>query len=144
MGNSLILEGSWGQAGSCYDAAVQLRATSHAALYNWGVALSDMARVQRSTDPAAATDYLISAADKYAASLQWNPQHPQVCRRGHAHPPAWLCLAPLSSLHSVSMRCHLCNLCQCHTPVGAWFGHSSISAGVGVCGVCVLVRAVWD
>lgn len=57
---------------------MQIRASSHAALYNWGVALSDMARVQRAADPSAATDYLISAADKYAASLQWNPHHPQV------------------------------------------------------------------
>ncbi|KAK9806699.1 hypothetical protein WJX73_010014 [Symbiochloris irregularis] len=65
------------QAGKCYEAAVQLRPTSHAALYNWGVALSDMARVQRSSDPAAAIDHLISAADKYSASLQWHAHHPQ-------------------------------------------------------------------
>jgi hypothetical protein len=42
------------QACSKYEAALQLRPVSHSALYNWGVALSDLARLTRPTDPVTA------------------------------------------------------------------------------------------
>ena len=54
-----------------------MRATSHAALYNWGVALSDMARVVKSADKEGARQCLEEAAEKYAMSLAWNPNNPQ-------------------------------------------------------------------
>ena len=44
---------------------------------SWGVALSDMARVLRSVDKAGAAAYLMAAAEKYAASLRWQPSNPQ-------------------------------------------------------------------
>eukprot|EP00884_Botryococcus_braunii_P019778 jgi/Botrbrau1/6484/Bobra.0034s0057.1 len=57
-----------------YEAAWRLRKDSHAALYNWGVALSDLARVGEGP---ARTDFLLAAAEKYAESLKWNPNNPQ-------------------------------------------------------------------
>ena len=64
------------QACECYEAAGRLREWSHAALYNCGVALSDMARAAGPGD-AAAAQYLLGAAAKYATSLKWNPNNPQ-------------------------------------------------------------------
>ena len=66
------------QACERYEAAWRLRQSSHSALYNWGVALSDMSRAVKAADRGHAHDLLLSAADKYAMSLRWNPNNPQV------------------------------------------------------------------
>jgi hypothetical protein len=66
------------QACERYEAAWKLRGSSHSALYNWGVALSDLSRVVKENDRAAALTYLLSAAEKYSLSLKWNPNNPQV------------------------------------------------------------------
>ena len=55
-----------------------MKPSSHSALYNWGVALSDMSRVLKSTDRIAANKLLSEAADKYATSLQHHANNPQV------------------------------------------------------------------
>ena len=69
------------QACDRYEAAYALRPASHAALYNWGVALSDMARHLKAVNPGASYDFLLAATDKYGQSLKWNPNNPQVrCR----------------------------------------------------------------
>ena len=65
------------QAADRYETACKLRPQSHAALYNWGVALSDMARVIKSADRDQAHQYLRLSAEKYSLSLHWNPQNPQ-------------------------------------------------------------------
>ena len=57
-----------------------MKPSSHSALYNWGVALSDMSRVLKSTDRIAANQLLSEAADKYATSLQHHANNPQVPR----------------------------------------------------------------
>ena len=66
------------QAADRYEAAWKLRSNSHAALYNWGVALSDMARVIKPIDREQAHELLRLSAEKYSLSLQWNPHNPQV------------------------------------------------------------------
>ena len=68
------------QACDSYEAAHALQPASHAALYNWGVALSDMARHLRAVNPGASYDFLLAATDKYGQSLKWNPNNPQVRR----------------------------------------------------------------
>jgi hypothetical protein len=55
-----------------------LRNRSHAALYNWGVALSDTARVVKAADKEQAHQLLRQSAEKYSMSLRWNPHNPQV------------------------------------------------------------------
>ena len=65
------------QACDRYSAAWKIKQSSHSALYNWGVALSDMSRVLKATDRAAANALLTDAAEKYATSLQWNANNPQ-------------------------------------------------------------------
>lgn len=65
------------QACRCYEAALALKPSSHAALYNWGVALSDLARSIKAADPKAATSALHLASQKYAQSLQLHPRNPQ-------------------------------------------------------------------
>ena len=70
------------QACSKYESAWRLRESAHAALYNWGVALSDMAHCVKVSDRAAAGEFLSQAAEKYAGSLQWNPSNPQVIHSG--------------------------------------------------------------
>ena len=65
-----------------------MRQTSHAALYNWGVALSDIARVVKPADKEQAHRYLQEAAEKYAMSLQWNPNNPQVPLRPRLRGPS--------------------------------------------------------
>ncbi len=55
-----------------------MKPSSHSALYNWGVALSDMSRVLKSTDRTAANALLSEAADKYATSLQHHAPNQQV------------------------------------------------------------------
>ena len=57
------------QACDSYKAAHALRPTSHAALYNWGVALSDMARHVKGANLGAAYDHLLASAEKYGLSL---------------------------------------------------------------------------
>lgn len=57
------------QACNKYHEAWQLQNSSHAALYNWGVALSDMAHLGTRTEDAAAYHCVLTVADKYALSL---------------------------------------------------------------------------
>jgi hypothetical protein len=77
-----IGSGNLRQACDSYEAAHALRPASHAALYNWGVALSDMARHLKAVNPGASYDFLLAATDKYGQSLKWNPNNPQVrCTR---------------------------------------------------------------
>ena len=66
------------QACEVYGAAAQLQPTSYSALYNWGVALSDIARIVRPQQPEEAYECLTSAAQKYARALDANPANPQV------------------------------------------------------------------
>lgn len=54
-----------------------MKPTSHAALYNWGVALSDLARCIKANDAREATAALHLASQKYALSLQLQPRNPQ-------------------------------------------------------------------
>jgi hypothetical protein len=54
-----------------------VKPSSHAALYNWGVALSDLARCIKATQPREATAALHLASQKYAQSLQLHPRNPQ-------------------------------------------------------------------
>ncbi len=89
------------QACERYEAAWRLREASASALYNWGVALSDMSRVVKGGDRAAAHDYLLSAAEKYATSLRWNPNNPQVGG------PACSLLSMRSLLMQVLLSCTL-------------------------------------
>lgn len=65
------------QACASYEIACSLRPSSHAALYNWGVALSDMAHHVDSEHPEVAYDHLLASAEKYGLSLKWNPDNPQ-------------------------------------------------------------------
>ena len=84
---SLIMTycGAYVQACDRYKAAWNLKQSSSSALYNWGVALSDMSRVLKTTDRATANGLLTEAAEKYATSLQWSANNPQVCNaRRHA------------------------------------------------------------
>jgi hypothetical protein len=65
------------QACSRYESALSLKSNSHAALYNWGVALSDLARAVKQSDPAHSVASLHLASQKYAQSLQLHPRNPQ-------------------------------------------------------------------
>lgn len=65
------------QACSRYESSLALKSNSHAALYNWGVALSDLARAVKQSDPAEAVGALHLASQKYAQSLQLHPRNPQ-------------------------------------------------------------------
>ena len=67
------------QACNRYHEAWQLQNNSHAALYNWGVALSDMAHLEKRTEQDAAYHCLLAAAEKYALSLFYSANNPQVC-----------------------------------------------------------------
>lgn len=68
------------QACQKYDAACSLQSGSHACAYNWGVALSDLAKHHRASEELLEAEAkLIESAQMYAASLKWNPNHPQVC-----------------------------------------------------------------
>ena len=88
------------QACECYEAAGRLRNWSHAAQYNCGVALSDMARAVGPGNRAAAAHYLLGAAAKYATSLKWNPNNPQVrCSAGSATPLVLLGICHMLSFH---------------------------------------------
>ena len=61
------------QAASRYEAAWKLQHKSHAALYNWGVALSDLARVVKSSQRKDAHQFLEQAGEKYRLSLKLHP-----------------------------------------------------------------------
>ncbi|GFH11240.1 uncharacterized protein HaLaN_06710 [Haematococcus lacustris] len=65
------------EACSKYEKALSLQPTSHTSTYNLGVARSDLARLTRATDPAAARHYLESAATCYADALRLHPDNPQ-------------------------------------------------------------------
>lgn len=66
------------------------------------MALSDTAHCVKAGDRAAAGDFLLQAAEKYAASLQWNPANPQVNLR--------YCPRRCGSMHLVSTSEALANL----------------------------------
>ena len=66
------------QACDKYHEAWQLYNSSHAALYNWGVALSDMAHLEKQTEEDTAYHCLLAAAEKYALSLFYSANNPQV------------------------------------------------------------------
>ena len=74
------------QACSSYETACVLRPASHAALYNWGVALSDMAHHMGGTDRDASYNHLLASAEKYGLSLKWNPRNPQASQQCHSSP----------------------------------------------------------
>ncbi len=65
------------QACARYEAALAIKPASHQALYNWGVALSDLARALKPSAPGEAAACLHLASQKYAASLQIAPANPQ-------------------------------------------------------------------
>lgn len=66
------------QACDVYGTAAALQPDSYSALYNWGVALSDIARIVRPQQPEEAYECLTAAAEKYARALDTNPANPQV------------------------------------------------------------------
>ncbi|KAG2453019.1 hypothetical protein HYH02_002354 [Chlamydomonas schloesseri] len=65
------------QACELYACAAAVRPSSHSALYNWGVALSDMARLLKESDPDQALSCLQQATHKYAGALDLQPGNPQ-------------------------------------------------------------------
>ncbi|KAG2425640.1 hypothetical protein HXX76_013485 [Chlamydomonas incerta] len=65
------------QACDLYACAAAVRPSSHSALYNWGVALSDMARLLKESDPEQALRCLQQATHKYAGALDLQPGNPQ-------------------------------------------------------------------
>ncbi|PNW78669.1 hypothetical protein CHLRE_09g387550v5 [Chlamydomonas reinhardtii] len=65
------------QACELYACAAAARPSSHSALYNWGVALSDMARLLKESDPDQALSCLQQATHKYAGALDLQPGNPQ-------------------------------------------------------------------
>ena len=88
------------QACDRYRAAWNLKQSSHSALYNWGVALSDMSRVLKTTDRATANGLLTEAAEKYATSLQWNANNPQVTDSArHANNPSFAMPGTVLHIH---------------------------------------------
>lgn len=61
-----------------YEIAWSLRNNSHACAYNWGVALSDLAKHHRLLgNLQEAETEMLDAAHQYAVSLKWNPNNPQ-------------------------------------------------------------------
>ncbi|KAL3142190.1 hypothetical protein ABBQ38_002540 [Trebouxia sp. C0009 RCD-2024] len=86
------------QACDKYHEAWELQTNSHAALYNWGVALSDMAHLEKKTEDDAAYHCLLAAAEKYALSLFYSPNNPQALNN-------WgLVLQELSTMRSPAER----------------------------------------
>lgn len=86
------------QACDKYHDAWQLQNSSHAALYNWGVALSDMAHLEKRTEEDAAYHCLLAAAEKYALSLFYSANNPQALNN-------WgLVLQELSTMRTPSER----------------------------------------
>lgn len=119
-----MLCGTWAQACERYEAAWRLRQSSHSALYNWGVALSDMSRAVKANDRAASDDLLVSAADKYATSLRWNPNNPQVCPALPSCPAteqcgSWGCMQLLDRSHvcfATGLFASCLHSCSCRGP----------------------------
>lgn len=56
---------------------MDLRPGFHAALYNWGVALSELAGLVKTSDPPRSVYYLHEASQRYAESMEENPTNPQ-------------------------------------------------------------------
>ena len=65
------------EASESYGAALQICRGAHAVLYNWGVALTDLARLAKMSGSPEHRNYLSAAGEKYAAALRWNPRNPQ-------------------------------------------------------------------
>lgn len=65
------------QACERYDEAVQVHPGAASALYNWGVALSDLAHAAHTSNPQAAKACLEAAAARYAAALAAQPGNTQ-------------------------------------------------------------------
>ena len=80
------------QACDQYRASGSLRPSSHAALYNWGVALSDLARGLKEVEPARAQQCLRLASHKYAEALRWQPGNPQALNN-------WGLVLQVSAMH---------------------------------------------
>jgi hypothetical protein len=87
------------QAAEVYLEASRLAGDRHAAvLYNWAVALTDIARLVQAQEPEEAYECLTAAANKYAQSLAVQSDNPQACNN-------WgLCLQSLSSLRPPAER----------------------------------------
>jgi len=65
------------EACECYGAALTICRSAHAVLYNWGVALTDLAKLAKMNGSGEMRQYLYTAGEKYAAALRWNPRNPQ-------------------------------------------------------------------
>jgi hypothetical protein len=102
------------QACQNYEIAWSLRNNSHACAYNWGVALSDLAKHHRLLgNLQEAETEMLDAAHQYAVSLKWNPNNPQVC------PEDILlllqCLQVLNFKASTLIQLHLCSMIRLHS-----------------------------
>ena len=108
------------QACDRYKAAWNLKQSSSSALYNWGVALSDMSRVLKTTDRATANGLLTEAAEKYATSLQWSANNPQVshtCRHAKlscAVPGTGFRILFWKAMRSVGCTADMCSIPSSH------------------------------
>ena len=60
-----------------YDEALELRPKFHAALYNWGVALSELSSLWKSEDSQRALYFLHLASQKYAESIKECSNNPR-------------------------------------------------------------------
>ncbi|CAD7705277.1 unnamed protein product [Ostreobium quekettii] len=77
-----------------YSRALEIRPSFHAAQYNWGVALSELAGLMKRADGHQALYHLHDAALRYSQSLQGNPNNPQALNN-------WgLVLQEVSSFHT--------------------------------------------
>lgn len=65
------------QACQLYQSALNIQPNAHAALYNWGVALSDLARALKPHSAVEARACLQLASQKYAESLALCPNNPR-------------------------------------------------------------------
>ncbi|KXZ54112.1 hypothetical protein GPECTOR_5g214 [Gonium pectorale] len=65
------------QACELYGSAAAARPSSAPVLYNWGVALADMGRLLKDSQPEEAMSCLQQASQRYAASLDLQPGSPQ-------------------------------------------------------------------
>jgi hypothetical protein len=84
-----------------------VKPTSHAALYNWGVALSDLARCIKATDPKESTAALHLASQKYAQSLQLHPRNPQALNNWGLVLQVRVAVSPATrqSVHEFTLPC---------------------------------------
>jgi tetratricopeptide (TPR) repeat protein len=65
------------EASESYGAALAICRSAHAVLYNWGVALTDLARLAKMSGSPEHRNFLNAAGEKYAAALRWNPRNPE-------------------------------------------------------------------